>query len=279
MRIEQHDPSTKTRGERKGHSLLRASAIALIAALAAGFGPSLLDRSFDSAWAQSHGGGGQGAGGQGGGGGHTDGGHDDGGHASGSQGKGQQGGGSGQGQTSPDPDSEGRGPKYGAGKSDDPKGGKPVWAQEGIPEVELGRLNVARSPDHVLQRAFDEAVATLSVTPAMIDFYSLSLADAITVLSLDFDTLTFIDSPLQNLALLKDALDGTSVLTSLGATGSLGTLEAIFLGAASDKTVPITTDTVFAVTTILGYDLTLTQATSLATSAEAVRIAILAGHG
>jgi len=38
------------------------------------------------------------------------------------------------------------------------RGGRPVWAQEGIPEVELGRLNMARAPAHVLMRALDEAV-------------------------------------------------------------------------------------------------------------------------
>jgi len=54
---------------------------------------------------------------------------------------------------------------------------------------------------------------------------------------------------------------------------------AVFLGVASDKTVPITTETVIAVTTILGYPITGDDAEDLAKDAEAVRIAVLAGHG
>ncbi len=180
-----------------------------------------------------------------------------------------------QGQGGPGTDSDGVGPQ--AGNPQGSGGGKPTWAQEGIPEVELGRLNVVRSPERVLDTAYDEAIASL--TPGMVTFYSLSLDDAITQLSLNFDETEFIDSPLQNLALLKDALDGTSALTSAGVTNDIDTLMAIFLGAASDKTVPISTDTVTAVTLILGFDLTNAETVSLATAAEAIRIAILAGHG
>ncbi|MFN3991864.1 MAG: hypothetical protein ACK4IU_03035 [Tabrizicola flagellatus] len=82
-----------------------------------------------------------------------------------------EGGKGGQGQGGPGDDSEGKVPKAGAAGN---AGGKPVWAQEGIPEVELGRLNVARSPDKVLDQALEEAVASL--TPEMIAYYELSLA-------------------------------------------------------------------------------------------------------
>ncbi len=217
-----------------------------------------------AALAQTHtGGGGQGSGGHSGGSGsHGD--EDEGGH-SGGQGGHQGGGASGHGQ------GQGQGGKQGAG-------GKPVWAQGGIPEVELGRLNVSRSPDQVLQRAYDEALATLS--PEMANFYSLSLDAMIFELSTNWDNITIIDSPLQNLALLKDALDGTSVLTSTGEiTNSTETLMATFLGVASDKNLPITVDTVTAVTTILGTPLSPAQAASLAADAEAIRIAVVAGHG
>jgi hypothetical protein len=268
------DHKCQTRGA--GRLMAKVSAISLLAVSAAFVAPYAFNQSQDIAWAQNHNGG---QGGQGGSGGHDGG--DDSGHTSG-QGKGPQVGqsgagaaGGGQGQGAPDSDSDGRGPKYGQGSGT--AGGKPVWAQEGIPDVELGRLNVARSPENVLLRAFDEALA--SFTPEMVDFYNMTLAEAITALSFDFDSLSYIDSPLQNLALLKDALDGSSVLSSVGVTNSTSTLDAIFLGVASDKTVPITTDTVLAVTTILGYDLTLAQATSLAADAEAIRIAVLAGHG
>ena len=149
--------------------------------------------------------------------------------------------------------------------------------QEGIPEVELGRLNVARSPDQVLNRALAEAISGL--TPEMISYYNLGLDDAIVALSLEWDETSFIDSPLQNLALLKDLLDGTSVLTDAGVTTDVSTLAAMLLGAASDKTVPISVDTVIAVTTILGTPVTGASAAQLAAEAEAIRVAVLAGHG
>ena len=190
---------------------------------------------------------------------------------------GQQSGSSqGQGQGGPSADSDGKGPQ--AGGSANEGGGKPVWAQEGIPEVELGRLNVARSPSKVLDQALSEALK--SVNPDIVSFYSQSLEDAITTLSLSFDTVTMYDSPLQSLALLQDVLaDGTSELTALGVTNDTATLEALFIGVASDKTVPITVDTVVALTTILGTPITGDAAAQLAADAEAVRIAVLAGHG
>lgn len=180
----------------------------------------------------------------------------------------------GQGQGGPSADSDGKGPQAGAPSGS--SGGKPVWAQEGIPEVELGRLNVARSPDHVLQAALLEAIATS--TSDIVAFYNLSLDEAITELSLNFDSVVMYDSPLQSLALLEDVLvDGQTSLT--GVTNDTETLAALFLGTASDKTLPITTDTVIAVTTILGTPITGDAAEQLAADAEAVRIAILAGHG
>ena len=203
----------------------------------------------------------------------------------GGQGQGSQGsqsgqgnqGGQGTGQGGPGPDSDSKGPQAGGPSDSGMGGGKPVWAQEGIPEVELGRLSVARSPDQVLQRAYDEALAGLS--PEMVDFYSLSLDEMILELSTNWDNVTLLDSPLQNLALFQDALDGTSTLTSLGVTNDVDTLLATFLGVASDKTVPISSDTVVAVSTILGSPITDAAADALAADAEAIRIAVLAGHG
>lgn len=192
----------------------------------------------------------------------------------GNQGEGNQGQGD-EGQGGPGEESDGQGPQ--AGGSTGNAGGKPVWAQEGIPEVELGRLNVARSPDKVLDRSLAEALNSL--TPEMISYYNLSIADAVEALSLNFDNTTFIDSPLQNLALLRDLLDGTSALTAVGVTNDVGTLAAMVLGAASDKTVPISVETVVAVTAILGTPVTGAAAVTLATEAESIRIAILAGHG
>ncbi|PQO22904.1 hypothetical protein C2I36_10510 [Rhodobacteraceae bacterium WD3A24] len=214
--------------------------------------------------------------------------HDDGNQGQGNQGEGGEGrggsdGGAGQGgsdggagQGGPGEDSEGRGPQAGSGG--ETGGGRPPWAQEGIPEdLELGRLSVARSPDQVLDRAFDEALAHLS--PEMIAFYSLDLDEMIEELSLNWDNLTIIDSPLQNLALYKDAMDGTSVLTDMGVTNDTDTLLAAFLGVASDKTVPISTDTVLALSVIFEQPISEADAAALAAEAEAIRIAVLAGHG
>lgn len=195
-------------------------------------------------------------------------------------GKGGQGGsgsqgGSGAGQGGPSADSEGKGPQ--AGGPSETGGGKPVWAKEGIPEVELGRLNVARSPAKVLDQALAEAIKSL--TPEMVDYYNLTLEQAQELLSLQFDSVSFIDSPLQNLALLGDLLEGGTALRDAGVTTDTMDLAAMLLGAASDKTVPISTETVIAVTTILGTPITGSAAAALAADAEAIRIAILAGHG
>lgn len=201
----------------------------------------------------------------------------------GGQGKGAQGAQTGQGtnadkgrgQGGPSAESDAKGPH--AGNPSGSAGGKPVWSKEGIPEVELGRLNVARSPSHVLQRAYDEALA--SVSPDMVKFYNLTFDQMVEQLSLNFDATAYIDSPLQNLALLKDTLDGKSALSTMGVTNSTAVLEAVFLGVASDKTVPISAETVIAVTTILGAPVTGAAAAKLAADAEAIRIAVLAGHG
>lgn len=191
--------------------------------------------------------------------------------------QGNQGGGQGQGREDPQ-----QGKESPEAKGDGGGGGKPVWAQEGIPEVELGRLSVVRSPDEVLNRAFDEAINSL--TPEMIDFYNIAYDEGwrelLNTLATEWDDLSLIDSPLQNLALMQDALDGTSALTTdEGVNTNVGQLLAIFLGVASDKTLPITTDTVIAVTTILGDPITGTRADRLAAAAEEVRLAVLEGHG
>jgi hypothetical protein len=215
---------------------------------------------FTPAFAQEDGEGGQGQGGK----------------ADGGQGQGGQGGQSGgSGQGGPDASSDGKGPK--AGSPSGSSGGKPVWAKEGIPEVELGRLSVARSPEKVLDRALAEALS--NITPEIVSFYNLDLDAAIATLSLQFDSVAMYDSPLQSLALLRDALDGSSVLAENGVTNDTGTLMALFIGVASDKTLPISTETVIAVTTILGAPMTEAQAAAMAIDAEAVRVAVLAGHG
>lgn len=205
----------------------------------------------------------------------------------GGQGQGDQGaqagqdnqGGSGTGQGGPDPDSDSKGPQAGGPADTGSSGGKPAWAQEGIPEVDLGRLSVARSPDQVLDRAEAEAVAT--VTDAMLELYNQPLDDIILDLSLNWDTISLYDSPLQNLALFKDVLeDGETNVPGLDDSDDAKLL-AVFLGVASDKTLTISADTATAIVTILGADLETTISVDieqLAIDAEAVRIAVLAGH-
>ncbi len=207
--------------------------------------------------------------------GHEEGDHEDGhtGGPGGSGGHGEGGGGEGGG--------EGQGPKgegsgsggAGAGGA----GGRPVWAREGIPEVELGRLNVVRSPERVIDRALQEALG--SFTTDMADFYRLDLDQMIKELSGNWDGVSFIDSPLQNLALFQDALDGTSVLAKAGINTDNDTLLAVFLGTASDKNIPITRETAYAVSVILGQPLGAAEAEALAAKAESIRQAILIGHG
>lgn len=194
-------------------------------------------------------------------------------------GQGNQGG-SGAGQGGPDAGSDSKGPQAGSPASTGSGGGKPVWAQEGIPEVELGRLSVARSPEQVLDRALAEANATL--TNDMVSFYNQTLDQIIVDLSLNWDTISIYDSPLQNLALYQDVLeDGDVSLDGVNDTDPEKLL-AVFLGVASDKALEITEDTVIAITTILSKDLDTTIAidtADVAADAEAIRIAVLAGHG
>jgi hypothetical protein len=57
-------------------------------------------------------------------------------------------------------------------------------------------------------------------------------------------------------------------------------LAAIFLGSASDKTIPISEDTVIALNRILGLvELGSEDLSTLANKAETVRESILIGHG
>ena len=229
-----------------------------------------------------HSGGSKGANRQGpGGGSHEDGGHDDGGHDDGTDVDGDHGGGSGAGRGGSGhadgvTGAAGQG-VGGSGTAGQGAAGRPVWAQEGLPEVELGRLNVVRSPERVLDRAFAEAVATF--TPETVAFYSLPFDQMTDKLSSDFRSISMIDSPLQNLALYRDALDGSSILASAGVINTVDNLLAVFLGTASDKTIPINIDTVKAVSLILGHDMDDDAAATLAEKAEAIRAAILEGHG
>ncbi len=254
-----------------------------ISALVIGSLPSVPQISFaGKAFAQSHsGGGGSGRGGS------QRGGHESGGesgHSGGAMTGGDSGAGthgSGRGQRGPSADSDGRGSSQ--NRPAGTRGTKPVWAQEGIPEVELGRLNVVRSPASVLNRQLTEVLSTWN--PALAEptgitiaqLYSMSATQFATWIRTNFSSATIIDSPLANLALLKHLVsDGQTQLTGV-TPYSTNDLAAIFIGAASDKSLPISTNTVIAITTILG--ITVSDPAAVAAQAEIVRQAISAAHG
>lgn len=121
-------------------------------------------------------------------------------------------------------------------------GGRPVWAREGIPEVELGRLNSARVPAHVLQRALEKAQAELLATPG-----------------------AEIHAPLQNIALYKEAV----------LRGDLDKA-AEYLGFAAEKRMPITSEMVEALNIILGISVSDNEA--MAGNADQIRQNILTEH-
>jgi hypothetical protein len=218
----------------------------------------------------SHGGGGHDTG-------HTD--HDsdhgddhDSGHAPGSRGRGGLGTHRG---------GHGRDVARGGGKAVEDRifrGRRPVWAQEGIPEVELGRLNVARAPGQVLARAEAEAITNYS--EEMATMYSMPVDEAALLLQTHYRDVARFDSPLQNLALYKDVMIfGQSRLPGIEPVSQID-LAAIFLGSASDKNIPVTEDTVIAINRILGLvELAPDERASLASKADQVRAAILMGHG
>ena len=157
-------------------------------------------------------------------------------------------------------------------------GGPPIWAQEGIPEVELGRLNVGRAPGFVLARADDKALEEFNQNMAAL--YNLTAGQAAELLQNNYDEIERIHSPVQNLALYKDVMIfGKTQLPGV-TPASTYDLAAIFLGSASDKNIPITNDTIIAINRILGLiEMNEGDITTLATKAEEIRDAILTGHG
>ncbi|GAB4519788.1 MAG: hypothetical protein Tsb0019_20440 [Roseibium sp.] len=131
----------------------------------------------------------------------------------------------------------------------------------------------------MIDRSFAEALNTFNYSDQ--DLYELTAAEFATKIAADFDTVSFVDSPLENLALLKDLLDdGNTTLSSQITPASTLDLAAILLGSASDKNVPISTDTVIAITTIMGVDLDALgiSASTLAAMADDVREGIVIGH-
>jgi hypothetical protein len=114
----------------------------------------------------------------------------------------------------------------------------------------------------------------------MSGLYNLTAKEAAVLLERQYFDLARIDSPLQNLALYKNVMiTGNSKLPGVQPASQMD-LAAIFLGSASDKTIPISKDTVSALNTILGITgLSQENQSILATRAETIRSAIQIGHG
>jgi hypothetical protein len=186
-----------------------------------------------------------------------------------------------------------KGPRYAGGAGTGSQGGKPAWAQEGLPknsdgtEVELGRLNVARAPGKLLDKQLVEALAGVvdivaGDTPSI--YEASTLAEALNLIKADA---LRVDSPLANLALIKDfvsdgVLDGNYVTTDgttnmvLDPAMSNTDFVSLLLGGAADKTIAITTGTVGSMEVILKLD--LGDDAAVAASSDAVRQAILFAH-
>lgn len=185
------------------------------------------------------------SGGSGGGHDSGSGGHDSDSGDSGHSGKGGKHGKGGQGHAGNHDNAHGGGDSAMESKIFDTHGRRPVWAGEGLPEVELGRLNAARAPERVLGKALAEAKAALADDPS-----------------------AAIHAPHQNLALYLEAMRGEGGWTREQA--------AAFLGAAADKRIPITTDTVNALNIILGVS--DPDPAGMAQAADLVRQGILTAH-
>lgn len=191
-------------------------------------------------------------------------------------------GGGGKGQGGPSGDSDAKGPRYG-GEGSKPasgtQGGQPSWASQEL--TDIGRMNVARANESVLDRSLLNAVSEIKTVAedGTITYNVKFLNDAMEILT---DTATTpeekqaamatllrdpevvrIDSPLSNLAFYKSILntgmiqdaDGTVVWqVSDPASQELRDIAAgLFVGQAADKTKPVTDLAVHAVDVIMQF--------------------------
>ncbi|MEJ2141568.1 MAG: hypothetical protein P8Y24_04305 [Gammaproteobacteria bacterium] len=134
-------------------------------------------------------------------------------------------------------------------------------------EVELGRLNIARAPEKVLDHSLVEALSKLSsATEVTLDPSGRLVADGVTI-----------DSPLENLALFKaivstPAVGGVITLTTTAtvdgqtvtysfdiSVADAGLVAASAIAAASDKTGTLTVDEVMYIAKFIGLDAELSN--------------------
>lgn len=133
-----------------------------------------------------------------------------------------------------------------------------------VQEVELGRLNVARAPDTVAARAYDEALATLAAATEI----QLDAAGRLEAL-IDGEWKT-IDSPLENLAIYISLMDDGHIEgledNSLVAQAFPNLVDnqfdttdvqwaATFLAAAADKVGTVTLDEAMYLNNIIGVEI------------------------
>ena len=135
-----------------------------------------------------------------------------------------------------------------------------------VQEVDIGRTNVGRSPDKVLDKSLDEAIKAINAAD------SVSLDDSGRLVLTTGGVAQTIDSPTENLALYKTLLT-TGTLPGITDPSKLGTLSYLadgtktaddlkaatgFLAGATDKESPLTIDEVVYLDQILGIPGTIT---------------------
>ncbi|GGD41010.1 hypothetical protein [Sinisalibacter lacisalsi] len=138
-----------------------------------------------------------------------------------------------------------------------------------VQEVEIGRLNISRAPDDVLEGRSEEVVALLNSADAI----SFDPAGRL-VVTVDGQTST-IDSPLENLSIYvalmeTGTIEGVNnpVVNSLFLADGVKTVEdleaaATFLAGATDKTGVFSTDEIAYVNLILGIEPSVVEGTDV----------------
>lgn len=120
-----------------------------------------------------------------------------------------------------------------------PEGDLPEEYVDLVVEVEFGRTSVVRSPSQVTDQALDEALTKIDAgTTITLDEAGRIVVDGVAI-----------DSPLENLALYEYIMTGGTV-EKLPSDFDVAAL----LGAATDKTSPLTIDEIVYLNTIIGIN-------------------------
>jgi hypothetical protein len=130
----------------------------------------------------------------------------------------------------------------------------------------------------VLARALTEVVNNWD--PAWGDLYSMTAEQFASFVLANWDSMTMVDSPLQNLALMEASATGSPNLSQLGIDpASRVDVVSIFIGVASDKNLAISNDTITALNLIMDLGLSAAEIAAIAAKAESVREAVAEAHG